>query len=78
MDLDVGAIVLDKDMKEAAEFLHPVISNPTPETVARFAHEGIRFQEKLDLPPGSYDLRFVIRDNSTGKIGTVIFPLGVQ
>jgi VWFA-related protein len=78
LDLEVGAIALDKDMKEAGEFLHPVRGNPKPETVGQFAREGIRLDEKLALSAGTYDLRFVVRDNSTGQIGTVVFPLDVK
>jgi VWFA-related protein len=74
LDLEVGAIALDKNMKEAGEFLHPVRGNPKPETLQQFAREGIQLEEKLELNPGTYDLRFVVRDNSTRHIGTVVFP----
>jgi VWFA-related protein len=78
LDLEVGAIALDKKMKEAGEFLHPVKGNPKPETLKQFAQDGIRLQEKMDLQPGAYDMRFVVRDNATGKIGTVVFPLELK
>jgi VWFA-related protein len=78
VDLEVGAIALDKHLKEAGEFLHPVRGNPKPEALKQFPQQGVRLQEKLDLPPGAYDLRFVVRDNPTGKIGTVVFPLEVK
>jgi hypothetical protein len=78
LDLEVGAIALDKKVKEAGEFLHPVKGNPKPETLKQFAKDGIQLQEKLDLTPGTYDLRFVVRDNPTGKIGTVVFSLEVK
>ena len=78
LDLEVGAIALDKNMKEAGEFLHPVRGNPKPEILRQFAQEGIRLQEKLDLLPGAYDVRFVVRDNATGQIGTVVFPFEMK
>jgi VWFA-related protein len=78
LDLEIGAIALNERMKEAGEFLHPVRGNPKPEVLKQFAQEGVRLQEKLELPPGTYDLRFVVRDNPTGKIGTVVFPLEVK
>lgn len=78
LDLEVGAIALDKHIKDAGEFLHPVKGNPKPETVSQFARDGIRLQEKLDLLPGTYDMRFMVRDNATGEIGTVVFPLDVK
>jgi len=79
MDLQVGGIALTpNDSKEAGEFLHPVQGNPTPDLLKKFATEGIKLQEKLTLPPGSYDVRIMVRDTSTTKIGTVVFPLTVN
>jgi VWFA-related protein len=78
LDLEVGAIALTRDTREAAEFLHPVRGNPKPEIVQAWARDGIKLQAELDLPPGSYDLRFFARDNNTGQIGTVVFPLDVK
>jgi VWFA-related protein len=78
MDLEVGGIALTRDAREAGEFLHPVRGNPTPETLRQFAREGIKLREKLDLLHGSYDVRFMTRDNNSGQIGTVVFPLEVK
>ena len=78
LDLEVGAIALTSDSREAAEFLHPVHGNPKPENLQEWARDGIVLQEKLDLSPGTYDLRFLTRDNNADLIGTVVFPLEVK
>jgi hypothetical protein len=78
LDLEVGAIALTSDTREAGEFLHPVRGNPKPEALQQFAREGIKLREKLELPPGSYDIRFLTRDNNSDRIGTVVFPLEVK
>jgi VWFA-related protein len=78
LDLEVGAIALTRDTREAGEFLHPVRGNPKPDTLQQFAREGIKLREKLELPPGSYDVRFMTRDNNSDRIGTVVFPLEVK
>lgn len=78
LDLDVGGIALTSDLHEAAEFLHPVRGSPKQENLQEWMKEGIQFQEKLDLPPGSYDVRVLVRDNNVGQIGTVVFPLEVK
>jgi hypothetical protein len=78
LDLEIGAIALTKDKREAGEFLHPVRGNPKPEILRQFAREGIKLQEKLDLPPGAYDVRLMVHDNTAGQIGTVVFPLDVK
>jgi hypothetical protein len=77
LDLDVGAIALTRDSREAAEFLQPVHGNPSQEVHKAWARDGIRLREKLDLPPGFYDLRFFVRDNNSSQIGTIVFPLTV-
>lgn len=74
LDLDLGAVALDKKMKEAGEFLVPVKGNPSSDVLKRLATEGIRVREKLELFPGIYDMRFLVRDNSTGLMGTVVSP----
>jgi hypothetical protein len=74
----VGAIALTHDMREAAEFSHPVRGNPKPDEVQKLSQEGIRLREKLELPPGFYSIRFFARDNDTGQIGTIVFPLEVK
>ena len=81
LDLEIGAIALTqekKGLKEAAEFIEPVKGDPKPENVQTWAKEGIRLPATLDLAPGSYNLRFFARDNNSGHIGTVVFPLEVK
>jgi len=78
LDLEIGAVALTSDPREVADFLHPVHGNPDPELLQKLSREGIRLREKLDLLPGSYDIRFMVRDNTTNQIGTVVFPLDVK
>lgn len=78
LDLEVGAIALTRDSREAAEELHSVHRKPTPEDLRTWTKDGIRLEERLDLPAGSYDIRFLARDNNAGQIGTVVFPLDVK
>jgi VWFA-related protein len=78
LDLEIGAIALTRDTREAGEFLQPVHGNPTPETLQQFGREGLKLHEKLDLPPGFYDVRFMAHDNNADQIGTVVFPLEVK
>jgi hypothetical protein len=40
--------------------------------------EGVFYRNTLDLPPGDYQVRFVVRDNLTGRIGSVSAPLQVN
>jgi hypothetical protein len=78
VDLDIGAIALTRDTREAAEFFHFVHGNPQSPNVQQWVREGVKLEEKLELPPGSYDIRFLARDNNAGQIGTVVFPLDIK
>jgi VWFA-related protein len=40
--------------------------------------EGIFYKNALELPPGTYQVRFVVRDNLSGRIGSVTAPLTVN
>jgi len=78
LDLDVGAIALTTDTREAAESFHPVRGNPQPGDIQAWKQEGIKLEQQLELAPGSYDIRFLVRDNNADRIGTVIFPANVN
>jgi VWFA-related protein len=49
-----------------------------PDTLAKLKADGVIYNNYLDLAPGDYEVRFVVRDNLTGKIGSVIVPLKLQ
>jgi VWFA-related protein len=44
----------------------------------KFREKGLGYQETLDLPPGKYTVRFVVRDNLSGRIGSVSAPVTVN
>ena len=49
-----------------------------PDKLAKLKADGIFYQSRLELPPGNYQVRFVVRDNLSGKIGSVFVPLTVN
>jgi VWFA-related protein len=46
--------------------------------VAQLQTNGIGYNDTLELPPGQYGLRVVVRDNITGRVGSVWAPLQVN
>jgi VWFA-related protein len=46
--------------------------------MAKIKADGIFYQNALELPPGNYDVRFVVRNNLSGRIGSVTAPLMVN
>ena len=46
--------------------------------LAKIKVDGIFYRNTFDLVPGEYQVRFVVRDNLSGRIGSVIVPLTVN
>jgi len=51
--------------------------NLKPETQARIEQTGFRLLNRLELPPGRYQLRVASRDAGGGAIGSIIYDLEV-
>jgi hypothetical protein len=43
-----------------------------PEAVTQLRSDGLNYDNKLLLPPGKYTVHFVVRDNLTGRTGSVV------
>jgi VWFA-related protein len=50
----------------------------TTEALAKIKTEGIIYRNSFDLLPGDYQVKFVVRDNLSGRIGSVTAPLSVN
>jgi VWFA-related protein len=48
------------------------------QVVQKLKVQGVGYKNTLDLAPGQYQVRFVVRDNLSGKIGSVSAPLTVN
>jgi len=49
-----------------------------PENLANFKSHGMAYNNKLELAPGQYSVRFVVRDNQSGRVGSVSAPITVN
>jgi hypothetical protein len=48
-----------------------------PETKTRIEQTGLRVLNRVDLPPGKYQLRFAAHDSGGGNVGSVLLDLDV-
>ncbi len=81
MNFDFAAAaypVNSKDGKPATTMGKSFAPSLTEAQVADVRMKGVSFNYALDLPPGQYAVRFVVRDNVSGKIGSVTAPLTVN
>jgi VWFA-related protein len=52
--------------------------HPTGEQLAAIKQKGIGYRGSLELAPGEYSVRIVVRDSLSGRIGSVAAPLKVE
>ena len=78
LNFDVVAVVRGTDGKEAARLAQRISRKLQPEQAALIRGEGIHYSNQLELAPGSYGVWFVVRDNATGRTGSVATLLAVQ
>ena len=53
-------------------------SNLQPARLAELRKGGFHYNNAFKLPPGRYNVKVVVRDNLTGKVGSVSAPLEVE
>lgn len=49
-----------------------------PEAVAQIKELGFQLKRSFEASPGESTVRFLVRDNQTGRMGSIIFPLNVK
>ena len=62
----------------AGESVKELQGNLSSEMAEQVALHGVVYDGTLSLPSGKYTVRFVVRDNASGRIGTVTVPLDTQ
>lgn len=77
VDVEFIAVARTPDGKNAATFDQEISANLKPEVLAKLKAEGLRYANKLQLAPGEYAVRFVVRDRISGRMGSVTAPLQV-
>jgi VWFA-related protein len=48
------------------------------DAVAQIKEMGFQLKRSFDVSPGECTVRFLVRDNQTGRMGDIIFPLNVK
>jgi len=77
-DADFLVAAFRPDSKVAKSLNHTVGAPLSAQSYARALEQGLPYEMKLELEPGSYQLRLIVRDNRTGLLGTADVPLIVS
>jgi VWFA-related protein len=75
--VELTYMALDASGKVRASNTDKLTLNLRPETKAKVEQTGIRLLNRIDLPPGRYQLRLAGRDSAGGSIGSVLYDLDV-
>jgi len=78
MNVEFAALVNDDKGKYVTEIAKHVTADLKKESVAQIRKSGLAYRHYLELAPGNYTVKFVVRDNASGRMGTVSAPLAVQ
>jgi VWFA-related protein len=78
LKLDVAALALTDNKKEAGELTKIIEAHLKPESLDTIHKSGIRFSDHISLPKGKFTVRFVVRDDLGGRIGTVTAPVEIN
>jgi VWFA-related protein len=77
-NLQVLAFVRTTDERVVTQSNQQVDGHLSTEQVSQLGKEGFTYSGHLEVPSGDYNVRFVVRDNISGRIGSVQAPLKVE
>ena len=77
LDLDVIATAFDGTRGMAGQSSRSIKSQLKPQAQEQIQNFGLTYVSDLDLKPGDYAVRLVVRDNLTGRLGSITAPLKV-
>ncbi len=78
VSLNFIGLARSQNARDAADFVKKIEGQLKPEIAKRMQEAGLKFDSTMQVPPGHYNVRFVVRDNLSGRVGSVTAPLTVQ
>ena len=75
--VEISYLAIDADGKVKGGNTDRITLNLKPETQARIEQSGFRLLNRMDLPPGRYQVRMAAHDSGGGNIGSVVYDLEV-
>ncbi len=75
LQVEYAASIKGYDGKVVTRWGETMEGNVTPEQEQQITTGGMNYRNSLTIAPGKYLVRFVVRDDTTGHIGSVQAPL---
>jgi VWFA-related protein len=77
LSLEMVAVARTATGNAADQFAEHLETNLKPENMPALHKDGVNYNSNIEVPPGEYSVRFVVRDDISGRIGSVSAPLRV-
>src|SRR5215471_8861690 len=78
IEIQLTKLAFNSEGKCVSTFSNTLTTHLSPEMLQEVLRAGLVIPQGIDLPVGDYEIRFAVRDNPTGKIGTVSIPLQLK
>ena len=78
VSLNFVALARTPQGDDAADFVKKIDGVLKPQVARQLDMGGVKFDSTVVLAPGYYNVRFIVRDNLSGNIGSVTAPLVVK
>ena len=75
VELEFVGVARDERGNPAGEFTQTFSTKLKPEALQQIQQSGITYKYSLEVPRGQYRVRFVVRDNNSGRTGSVLAHL---
>lgn len=77
LSMEFAAVARNAEGADAGHAAQRFESKLSVQSLAQVRSNGITYRNLLELGPGEYTVRFVVRDNLSGRVGSVGVPLKV-
>ena len=75
--VDIAAVARDSKGNAVADLSQRIDVHLKADSLEQIQHNGMTYRNRLQLPPGDYNVRFVVRDSLGNRTGSVAAPLTV-
>lgn len=70
LNVEIVAVARGKDGTVAGQFMQKIDRQLPAQAISTIESAGIDYKNVISLPPGDYLVRLVVRDNSSGRMGS--------
>jgi VWFA-related protein len=77
LSLEMVAVARTATGAAADQFAEHLEANLKPEEMPTLHKDGVNYNSNIQVAPGEYSVRFVVRDDISGRLGSVSAPLRV-